>query len=72
VFRSNSPRNAHLAESDWPRELARLERKGLAYGPIAYGISRWRTRGSRSGAGTATVPKPRQPLRSGKLSGRVA
>ena len=64
VFRSNSPRNAHLAESDWPRELARLERKGLAYGPIAYGISRWRTRGTRNAA-SATVPKPRQPLRSG-------
>jgi O-antigen biosynthesis protein len=72
VFRSDSPRSAHLTESDWPRELSRLERKGLAYGPIAYGISRWRTRGSRGGAGTATVPKPRQPLRSGKLSGRVA
>jgi GT2 family glycosyltransferase len=65
VLRSNSPRSAHLTESDWPRELSRLERKGLAYGPIAYGISRWRTRGARS----ATVPKPRQPL--GKLGGRV-
>ena len=71
VFRSNSPRNAHLAESDWPRELARLERKGLAYGPIAYGISRWRTRGTRNAA-SATVPKPRQPLRSGADAGAHA
>ncbi|HEX3750121.1 MAG TPA: glycosyltransferase [Streptosporangiaceae bacterium] len=71
VLRSNSPRSAHLTESDWPRELSRLERKGLAYGPIAYGISRWRTRGARN-AGATTGPKPRQPLRSGKLGGRVA
>lgn len=49
ALRSSSPRSAHL-KSEWPRELARLERRGLAYGPLAYGISRWRTRGTRAAA----------------------
>jgi hypothetical protein len=44
VLRRDSARNSHL-QSTWPRELIRLERRGLAFGPIAYGISRWRTRG---------------------------
>jgi O-antigen biosynthesis protein len=51
VLRPNSPRSAHLkTEDEWPRELSRLERRGLAYGPLAYGISRWRTRGARLAA----------------------
>ncbi|MFN2495712.1 MAG: glycosyltransferase [Pseudonocardiaceae bacterium] len=29
----------------WPKELARLERRGLLWGPVAYTLSRWRTRG---------------------------
>lgn len=46
AFRVDSPRNAHR-QGSWPRELSRLEQRGLAFGPIAYGISRWRTRGVR-------------------------
>lgn len=30
----------------WPEELARLERRGLLWGPVAYTVSRWRTRGA--------------------------
>jgi hypothetical protein len=44
AFSSSSPRNAVAAHADWPRELTRLERKGLLLGPIAYGRSRWKTR----------------------------
>ena len=51
AFRSDSPRNAHL-QGTWPRKLVWLERRGLAFGPIAYGISRWRTRGTRRSAVT--------------------
>lgn len=47
ALRADSARNAHRQGSTWPRELIRLERRGLAFGPIAYGISRWRTRGTR-------------------------
>jgi GT2 family glycosyltransferase len=48
AFRPDSPRSAHLKnEDEWPRELSRLERRGLAYGPVAYARSRWRTRGTR-------------------------
>jgi O-antigen biosynthesis protein len=48
AFRSDSPRNAHLKnEDEWPSELSRLEKRGLAYGPVAYGRSRWRTRTTR-------------------------
>ena len=46
AFRTSSPRNAHL-QGVWPRQLTRLERRGLAFGPVAYGVSRWRTRGAR-------------------------
>jgi GT2 family glycosyltransferase len=46
AFRSASPRNAHL-QGLWPRHLTRLERRGLALGPLAYCISRWRTRDRR-------------------------
>lgn len=31
--------------ADWPEKLARLERRGLLWGPLAYLVSRWRTRG---------------------------
>ena len=44
AFSSSSPRNAVAAHDDWPRELTRLERKGLMLGPIAYGRSRWNSR----------------------------
>lgn len=44
AFGSNSPRRAVAARDGWPRELIRLERKGLLLGPFAYAISRWRTR----------------------------
>jgi hypothetical protein len=44
ALRSDSPRNQHSA-GVWPQELVRLERRGLAYGPVAYAVSRWRTRG---------------------------
>ena len=40
-------RNSHADTLDpnaWPGHLARLERRGLLYGPIAYGRSRWRSR----------------------------
>ena len=45
AFRPSSPRNAHL-QSIWPRHLRWLERRGLVFGPVAYGVSRWRTRGA--------------------------
>ena len=58
AFRPDSPRSAHLKnEDEWPRELSRLERRGLAYGPVAYARSRWRTRGTRRGRGVA-APVP--------------
>ena len=34
-------------EDEWPSELSWLEKRGLAYGPVAYGRSRWRTRATR-------------------------
>jgi GT2 family glycosyltransferase len=46
ALRTTSTRTAHL-EGAWPRQLTRLQRRGLAFGPVAYGISRWRTRGVR-------------------------
>jgi len=48
----DSPRNAGLA-GIWPRRLARLERRGMLFGPLAYGLSRWRTRGVRQPRGAA-------------------
>ncbi|MGH3301309.1 MAG: glycosyltransferase family 2 protein [Streptosporangiaceae bacterium] len=44
ALRSDSPRNQHSADV-WPQELVRLERRGMAFGPVAYAVSRWRTRG---------------------------
>jgi GT2 family glycosyltransferase len=45
AFGAKSPRYAHIRDV-WPRELSRLEWYGLASGPFAYGLSRWRTRGT--------------------------
>ena len=36
-------------QSDFPRELVGLERRGLAYGPLAYARSRWQQRAARAG-----------------------
>jgi len=47
AFGANSPWNATSLQSDWPRDLSRREWRGLAYGPIAYGLSRWKTRKAR-------------------------
>jgi GT2 family glycosyltransferase len=61
AFRPDSPRSAHLKnEDEWPRELSRLERRGLAYGPVAYIRSRWRTRGTHRGvaAPVPAIPPP--------------
>lgn len=41
VFRSSSARNSGWHDG-WPS--ARLEKRGTAYGPAAYAVSRWRTR----------------------------
>jgi GT2 family glycosyltransferase len=46
AFRPASPRNVYLQDI-WPRHLKWLERRGLVFGPVAYGISRWRTRRAR-------------------------
>jgi GT2 family glycosyltransferase len=45
ALRPDSPRNRFLGDT-WPRELVRLERKGLMFGPFAYTASRWRARGA--------------------------
>ena len=42
AFGSSSERNRGRYQG-CPSELGRLERRGLAYGPIAYAVSRWRT-----------------------------
>lgn len=46
AFHPASPRNARVGSS-WPRELVWRERRGLALGPLAYGVSRFRSRGAR-------------------------
>jgi cellulose synthase/poly-beta-1,6-N-acetylglucosamine synthase-like glycosyltransferase len=46
AFHPASPRNARVGSS-WPRELVWRERRGLALGPLAYGVSRLRSRGAR-------------------------
>lgn len=46
AFHPASPRNARVGSS-WPRELVWRERRGLVLGPLAYGVSRWRSRGAR-------------------------
>lgn len=45
ALRSDSPRSQYFGDG-WPRELVRHERRGLAFGPVAYTVSRWRTRGA--------------------------
>lgn len=55
ALRADSPRNQHL-DGSWPRDLVRLERKGMAFGPLAYSASRWRTRSASrpvAGGGSA-------------------
>lgn len=42
AFKASSARN-HGRYFGWPSDLARLEKRGLAYGPVAYAVSRWRT-----------------------------
>ncbi|WP_285028991.1 glycosyltransferase [Mycolicibacterium sp. lyk4-40-TYG-92] len=37
---------------DWPVELARWEKLGMLSGPLAYGVSRWRSRRAKVGAPT--------------------
>jgi O-antigen biosynthesis protein len=39
----NSPKNANK-RADYPRELTRLERRGMLYGPAAYLRARWESR----------------------------
>jgi O-antigen biosynthesis protein len=41
-----SPRNPRAGGS-WPRRLVWKEWQGIAFGPIAYGVSRWRSRRAR-------------------------
>jgi O-antigen biosynthesis protein len=41
------PRNARAGGGSWPRELVWAQRCGLALGPLAYGVSRWRSRGAQ-------------------------
>jgi O-antigen biosynthesis protein len=41
-----SPRNA-LGDTSWPRLLVWKEWQGLAFGPLAYCVSRWRSRRAR-------------------------
>jgi cellulose synthase/poly-beta-1,6-N-acetylglucosamine synthase-like glycosyltransferase len=45
AFHPASPRNARVGGS-WPRELVWRERRALALGPLAYGVSRLRSRGA--------------------------
>ena len=46
AFHPDSPRNARVGD-DWPRQLIWTERRGIIFGPLAYGVSRWRSRGAR-------------------------
>jgi O-antigen biosynthesis protein len=43
AFHPASPRNTHI-DSSWPRDLVWRERRGLVFGPAAYGVSRLRGR----------------------------
>jgi glycosyltransferase involved in cell wall biosynthesis len=42
AFRATSPLHRRRGD-DWPKQLMRLERRGLLWGPFAYLSSRWRT-----------------------------
>ena len=46
AFHLASQRNPRVGDA-WPRQLAWRERRGIAFGPLAYGVSRWRSRGAR-------------------------
>jgi GT2 family glycosyltransferase len=59
----SSPRQAHL-RGVWSKKLVWLERRGMAYGPFAYGISRWRTRGSKR-PGRRRIPANRSQTLTG-------
>jgi glycosyltransferase involved in cell wall biosynthesis len=52
----DSPRNARVGDS-WPRELVWRERRGLAAGPFAYGVSRLRNRRARYPDDTRRPPR---------------
>lgn len=45
AFHPDSPRNARAGEA-WPSKLVWTERRGIVFGPFAYGVSRWRSRGA--------------------------
>jgi hypothetical protein len=47
----------------WPEKLARLERRGLLWGPVAYAVSRWRIRGA---------PRPTAALRACSINSEQA
>jgi cellulose synthase/poly-beta-1,6-N-acetylglucosamine synthase-like glycosyltransferase len=55
AFHPASPRNARVGSS-WPRELVWRERRALALGPLAYGVSRLRSRGARRPDNTRQPP----------------
>ena len=59
AFHPASPRNARVGSS-WPRQLVWRERRGLALGPLAYGVSRLRSRGARRPDGTRPPPTMKQ------------
>ena len=50
AFSTSSARNRGRYDG-WPSELARLEKRGLLSGPMAYAVSRWRTRQGAAGRG---------------------
>lgn len=50
AFSASSARNRGRYDG-WPSELARLEKRGLLSGPMAYAVSRWRTRQAAAGRG---------------------
>lgn len=47
IFGAQSPKNAKK-QANYPKELTRLERLGMLYGPIAYLASRWQLRCKQS------------------------
>ena len=63
AFHPASPRNARVGSS-WPRQLVWRERRGLVLGPLAYGVSRLRSRGARRPDGTRR-PSPMTQANTG-------
>jgi O-antigen biosynthesis protein len=58
---SGSVPGAHGAQSyPWPRDLSRLERRGMLYGPLGYAIARARLRRSRSTASAGVTMSARR------------